>query len=461
MGELNFIEDNNKWTIKQGNTIDDKQETTVEQTSTDLLEWLNSTWTKKWEVIEQYKHDTHIEKLLNQEYYKSDDGGFSWWMGGIVDEWNTIFAISRRNSKIFNFDENEITQKWEEYDDIKTCWDFYIWIKIDSASVDNGDYEKNSEGFTKYIILDKKWNKIKNLRWHLVYNEKDDIYAEHYKTDNQEKIAYYDKDMNLLIEDLEQNTILLKYEWTQVLLCNRWNQEKDNTYTIIDTSLNNKYNTISEIKDEEIYINYKKEQEQKNVNYKQEVEKKAKEKEWLSLDFNIEFESDKRYVSKITNKSGAIIFETHDENKYEIDYPSQNELINNGIFLLKGIKDHTYNESIFINANENITLKLDKYPSTTSLKGKTIQNFINSSDAELYDFNGKKLGIVLDWDHNLNEHYHKIITNNNNKKQIVENSTWKLIEQEFEKTLRKYDKKNEQIIVAENEWKLIEIHIKK
>ena len=413
--------------------------------------------------IEKYEREHHIGTLLNQKYYNKDEGWFIGWFNSLYDEWDTIFARNTWDSKIFKFDWNKLEDTNKKYYEINKVWNIFIGIQI-STKKDHNWHEEKIEGSEKYSVLDKDGNETKKLDGYLSFWEDKNMYVEYIKWKNNEKfINYYDENFKIIAENVsEKNTFIMRNNW-KILFQKPTEWWNDYKYFIIDEA-SGKIN--DDFENEEIFEEYKKEQEKNKV----DREKISKEFNEIPLAFDIKFKwwDNSLLVQSISDKNGKVVFEADEKFDYYFKKPNdltknwierKKDNINKGIFIISATKDWEYQQDIFINANTWLTMKLEDRPWYTFLNGKVLKYFINNRDADLYNIEWDKLGTSMIYRNN--ENSFQIITNQEGKHQLVENSTGTIQWDTFDEILRVYNEEKEKIVIIENDWKLQEVHIKK
>ncbi|HMT01416.1 MAG TPA: hypothetical protein PKD96_02400 [Candidatus Absconditabacterales bacterium] len=411
------------------------------------------------EFIEKYKRDKKIATLLNEQYYNSPVGGFGGGFNSFYDEGDTIFAKRNWDSKIYKFDGENLIDLGKEYYIIEKCGDFYLGVQVQTNN--NGRLIEGSRADT---VLDKQGNEIKKLKGPLWYYDSLKIYRETYEENKRQIHSYYDENMNLVTEKIPSDNHLQVFRDGKGLFVNRKNQR-----FVIEKgqSWNEKYLSDTELENEAIYQEYQKNEQDKRL----EAEKEQKSKEGVPLNFSIEFnEPNQRSVKNIKDKSGNSIFSADEKYKYEVKYPfflsgeaainRQKENINKGIFVLSGYENDKAAKSIFINANTALVMEFEGSYSPF-IKGKILQHFINGSEAEIFSLEGEKIGKQNRDDHRDNEHYYLRITNDNGKKQLIENESGKLLPQEFDEQLKQYNYGDKEIVIVKNNGEIYSIEISK
>lgn len=427
--------------------------------SLDKIDW-------SWNFVERYKRDKKLATLLNQEYYWSDEWWFWWGFNRVYDEWNIVFANSTWKSKIFTFNGEKLSDIWKKYYEIQRCWDFYVWVQVQTRK--DGDSERLVEGSHTYVILDKEGHEIRNLRWHFHQRSSDGIYVETYKQWDKEMRAYYDENMNIIVDAIELKNQLLFFKDGKCLFENFNSWEKGKFTVEKGKSWDGKYMSEEMIKNEDFYKEYKiKTDAIDQENREKQLERDRIIREW-SMDFDLGFDEN-WYIKSITDNSWNLVFVANDGYKYISKYPDRlhpsdfthyKPAINRWIFVLCGLdQDWKYKRDVFVNAKNNVKLTFDTHPDGTFVNNQVMQHFITWYTSELYNLSGQKLWKQLATDHD--DYDYKVITGQDDKKQLVECKTWTVKEQKFDKELKRYDEKNEVVVIVGNWDDIVELHIKK
>lgn len=420
----------------------------------------------KWEYIEKYKRDKEIATLLNQEYYGTEEWWFWRGFNGFYDEGDVVYACSTWKSKIFNYCEWILEQKGKEYYEIQPCGDYYLWTQVETD-------EKNRliEWSQTYVLLDKKGNEIRWLRWYLSLLEKENVYRESYQNEWNTFHTYYDQSMKKLIDGIPDSVSLLARK-DGIFLFQATSREYGESWKYIMIPVwgcrDGTYHSEDEAQWYAIYKHYQKKQDIKVRNQQQKEE--ILEETPLAYKFGWDDNGSLQYIDAIDGKR---IFSGIESYHYKIKRPydlssstygdkRKTEAINQWIFLIQATSaDHKYKKDIFINGNNGIIREFDDMPGYTFIEWQTFRHFINENDAEIYNVAGKKLGLQFPWDNNTNEYDYQLITNEEGKKQAVENKTWTIKWSVFNEVLKTYNTENEKVLVVRIGDKIGEIHINK
>lgn len=412
---------------------------------------------EKWSFVKKYEREKHIAEDLNQIYYWWKTWGFRWWFNDFYDEWDVIFANSAWNAKIFERTWEELIPASGKYYEIQKQWNFYVWVRVDESK--QGNLE-TLEASKKYTLFNKEWREIKNLRWPIYYQ--DWAYIETYMENDNAIHAVYDEDMNLLADKIPERVQLLAHKDGACLFSKEW----DIFLTYQGKQWDGNYPSKEVLEQEEVFKQYQAKLEQANQDYKE----KKEQNENMEILYTFDFDEHGR-VKKITNKEWHDIFTAEDGYLYRMTYPhiingkTPTELrekkdINTWLFVLQKFADWDRNakslESIFVNGNDGSTITS---PATISwwfiVHGKVVSHYLNWDTAQLYNYKGEKLGIEAI--HFMNNHDFQIFTNQNNKKQLVEQKTWIVHKQEFDTYLKTYKEGDRVVLIVENDGQIKEI----
>ena len=360
------------------------------------------------EFIDRYKREQYISWLVKTSNF--------------YDEWDTVFTTDSFNSKIFKVDWDSVREIGEKYRDIKKLGNLYVWIKV---NVDNNWWVIDKS--KTYSLLGKDGSKIKDLQWHVYFREDENIIIESYKNDRDEEIEnIYDKNFSVIKKDITKDEV---------------------------------YNYINELNKD------------KNLKLAKDRKKNQERLDNMKLKFNLNFQWDTHYIKEITTIDWDEIFNSK-FGMYVIVFPNElysstinenrnKEKINKWIFIITWKDNYGKQEEIFINTNTNTVLKFDDYVwHTTFIKWNVVKHFVSSNDSELYNAKTwEKLwesGLDLD-----NEHDFQFVKLENWKYKLVENKTWEIKQQEFDKYIKKYDEWDRKIAIVENNREIKAIEIQK
>ena len=356
--------------------------------------------------VDRYKREQYISWLVNTDSF--------------YDEWNTIFTNEYFNSKIIKIDWDNTIEVWEKYRDINKVWNYYVWINVktgrDSMKIDWSE---------TYTLLNKKWEKIQKLKWHPYFREDDNIITETYNDNWVDKNTIYNSEFSILIDGISKTEM---YNYINTL-----NEDKNNAHKI------------------------------ERINHEEKLNN-------LAVNYAFKFKWDNIFIDEIKNKDWSIIFSS-EWGKYKINKPfdlttetinhnRKKEDINNWLFLISGESKTWEISDIFINEKDDVRLDFNDYVWYTFLKWNVVKHFINSNDSELY--NAKTWEKLWKSTRELdNEHNFKFITLDDWKYNLVENKTWNLKQQEFDKYIKQYDEWDKKIVIVENNWEIQTIEIQK
>lgn len=433
--------------------------------------------------VKKYQKEKSILDLV-ASYYENNNSISRVWLDDIYIERDAVFVSDnhhRQQSKIFSLnkkDENnyEIEDSKNNYFDIKSCWDFYIGINTQAEEKDGFYTEK--EWKRRYTLLEKNGEIKKELRGYFDFQKRDkdnssSFYREYYTKNNggsfqnnqewEKYNAYYDQNMNVLIEDVPEKTSLLTFDENEILFWNNTDQKN----IVFDRKSKTFLEEKNKVENTSIYKKYRENYDVSVKKYRDSMKKQRN----LPLEYNINFEGETKYIKNILNKKWEIIFDSDNEErknneKYILDFPSvwsfwEKENINKWFFLVRKVDNEGKYlwETSFVNAN---TWESKKFTSESSrftfLKGKVLESFFNSNRSKIYTVNWEELWVTVDYNR---EKDFLTFKNGNNKKQVVETKTWKVMEQEFDERLYIYDWEEEKTLIVQNWEDLFEINIKK
>lgn len=403
---------------------------------------------KKWAFVERYKRDQEIGKALNNLYYWKDDGGFTGWYWGFYDEWDTVFAHDVRDSRVLSYDDGKITAIKRQYYDIEKHWDYYVWITLNNNAKSRTLSEQ--EAMKEYDLLDKKGVTIKRLRWRL-YQREDGLYVETYRKDRGEVCAYYDNQMNLLVDEVNRDFWLLEHENGEFLFTDYY----DNFFVRSPgTSWDRKRKRENELEDVSVYKKYKDRIEQQKMAAKETREKQ----ENLPLKYTIEA-PEKWFMEAIKTQDGKEVFVAEEGYKYSINHPQVSTRtiegkmkFNEWIFILnKFDANGKHLGYILINANNGFAIEEEGNNHWIFVFDKIIGHYTDwgGGEAILYTLLGEKLWVEvsrLD-----NNHDYKMFQTENGKKQLIEQKTGIIHDQQFDTYLKRY-KENGKVVVIVQDW---------
>ena len=244
-----------------------KKTNELEKQRHDLYLWekidIDIVWKKKWFLNlskEEKERIEKINKLLNKQYYGKEKWSFSdIGTDTFFDEWEFIFVSKLWDSRIFNFDWSKFVDTGKRFRELRRVWEYYEWVQYNPTV-------KNSRKI--YSLINKKWWKIKSLKWELWFIKDPkplyiDIYNKNSHTNKNKTEKYYtiyDTDMNTKIaEDVPFSFKLLFIDdWEILFKKKQWNLFDDKNFVILDVSdwIKYKYMNENEIKKHKIYIDY-------------------------------------------------------------------------------------------------------------------------------------------------------------------------------------------------------------
>ena len=415
----------------------------------------------KWAFVKKYERDHQIGTTLNQIYYWSDKWGFRGWLNNFYDEWEVIFANQTWDAKVFKLAWEQMMPISGKYYQIEKHGNFYVWTRVDESKQWNMEAIEASK---RYVLLNKEWREIKNLRWHLFLQNW--VYTETYVENGTRLHAFYDEEMNLLADKIPENTQLLAHKDgsclfrfdSKIFLTQKWKL------------WDGKYPSEELIEQEDVFKEYQRKEQQSAEDYA----RKNQENESFNLDYAIDTD-DNWYVQKITDKEWTVIFNADDRYLYRMNYPYfvngktpkalyEKKDLNKWLFVLQKLtrwdRDVKLVESILLNWNNGETIT--SQPNSGGwfiVHWNVVSHYLDWDTAQLYTSKGEKLGIEAI--HFMNNHDFKIFTNENNKQQLVEQKTWIVHKQEFDKYLKTYKEDDSVVVIVENEGQIKEIALYK
>jgi hypothetical protein len=190
----------------------------------------------------------------------------------------------------------------------------------------------------------------------------------------------------------------------------------------------------------------------------------------MELKYDFKFDWETHFIETIKDAEWNIVFSS-EWWKYRIKIPydlyattinnnRNKEEINKWLFIISWTDIDGSTKDIFLNLNdwEYKKIEFSDYAWYTFLNWNTIKHFISSHDSVVYNVNWEKLGETA---YSLNNEHVFQIVKSKWKLQLVENKTWEIKQQLFDKILNRYDNRDTKVIIVENEWEVLAINIVK